>query len=69
MATPPPNQADPRNDPTVKQPTAAEKAAQEKKWGDMVTAPKSLADLILLVAAHPEWIEWANASKAGTFRV
>lgn len=60
--------SDPRDDPSIKQPTPTEKAAVEAKWGAMVTAPKSLAQLILLVDAHPEWVEWAKASQAGTFR-
>jgi hypothetical protein len=50
------------------QPTAAERAAVENKWKALAGAPKILADLILLVADHPELIEWAKASKAGTVR-
>ena len=50
------------------QPTAEEKAYIEAKWATMTTAPKILADLILLIDAHPELVEWAKASQSGTLR-
>ncbi len=52
----------------VPQPSAESKAALEAKWAALKDAPPSLADLIILVNAHPEWLDWAKASKAGTFQ-
>ncbi len=57
----------PFTDWSVPQPTAAERAAVQAAFQALAAATKSLADLILLVNAHPEfWLSWAKAAKAGT---
>lgn len=39
---------------------AARAAATNKLWADLSTAPRSLADAILWLDAHPELIAWAK---------
>jgi hypothetical protein len=51
------------------QPTAEERAAIEGQWAALRDAPKALARLILLINEHPELIDWAKASEAGTVRL
>ena len=51
------------------QPTADQKAAMEAHWAALRDAPKSLADLILFVNSHPELLEWAKGSIAGTVKL
>lgn len=44
------------------QPTAEERYAQERAWATLRDAPKVLAEVILLIDAHPELVAWAKAS-------
>jgi len=54
------------NDSSVPQPTTTERAVIEAKWVSQREVPRSLAQLIILVNAHPEWLEWAREAEAGT---
>lgn len=62
-ATPPPPAP---FEPLSPQPTDAERAAIEARWRLQRDVPRSLAQLIILVNAHPEWLAWARAAEGGT---
>lgn len=53
----------------VPQPTPEQRAEIEATWTALRDAPKVLAQLILIINAHPELVEWAKASQAGTLKV
>lgn len=53
-------------EPLSPQPSDAERAAIEARWRLQRDVPRSLAQLIILVNAHPEWLAWARAAEGGT---
>lgn len=50
----------------VVQPTAEERASIEAHWAKLRDAQRTIAEFILFIAAHPEAVEWATQSIAGT---